>query len=73
MTVALRSPEKISNIIAVDNAPVDAVMESGFGGYIRGMKKIEDANISRQADADKILQEIEPVTLPDFTPFRRID
>ncbi|CEJ94565.1 hypothetical protein VHEMI10087 [[Torrubiella] hemipterigena] len=59
MTIALKSPEKISNIIAVDNAPIDAVLASGFGSYVRGMKKIENAKVTRLSEADKILQEVE--------------
>ncbi|KAG6001750.1 hypothetical protein E4U21_003874, partial [Claviceps maximensis] len=59
MTLALRSPELISNIVAVDNAPVDKALNGDFNKYIRAMKKIEDANINRQAEADKILQECE--------------
>lgn len=61
MTIALKHPERISNIIAVDNAPIDAVLASGFGSYVRGMKKIENARVTRLSDADKILQEVEEV------------
>lgn len=63
MTIALKSPEKISNIIAVDNAPIDAVLASGFGSYVRGMKKIANAKVTRLSEADKILQEVEEVCL----------
>jgi len=57
MTLALRMPEIVHNIISVDNAPVDAALLSGFGKYIQGMKKIEDAHITRQAEADAILKD----------------
>lgn len=66
MTIALRTPEKVSDIIAVDNAPVDGILSSGFSGYVRGMKKIEAAKVTRLSDADKILQEVEPVELLRF-------
>ncbi|KAK1997079.1 alpha/beta-hydrolase [Colletotrichum falcatum] len=56
MTLALKSPELVQNIVAVDNAPVDAVLESSFSKYIQALKKIEAANITRQAEADQILQ-----------------
>ncbi|GAB0135509.1 hypothetical protein EsDP_00003845 [Epichloe bromicola] len=59
MTLALRSPEMISNIVAVDNAPVDIALNSDFLKYIRAMKKIQDADITRQAEADEILQAFE--------------
>ena len=59
MTLALRSPEIIHDIVSVDNAPIDAALLSNFGKYIQGMKKIDDAGVTRQAEADKILQEYE--------------
>ncbi|KAK2612933.1 hypothetical protein QQS21_001044 [Conoideocrella luteorostrata] len=59
MTLALHSPEIISNIVAVDNAPVDVALNSDFSKYIRGMKKIQEANITRQAEADVILRHFE--------------
>ncbi|KAF9869444.1 alpha beta fold family [Colletotrichum karsti] len=59
MVLALQSPEIVQDIVAVDNAPVDAVLESAFGKYIQGMKKIEAANVTRQAEADQILKEYE--------------
>lgn len=62
MAVALQQPESIANIIAVDNAPVDARLESDFARYIQGMKKIDEAGVTRQAEADKILEQYEKVT-----------
>lgn len=59
MTLALRSPDIIHDIVSVDNAPLDAALLSNFGKYIQGMKKIEDAGVTRQAEADKILQDFE--------------
>lgn len=61
MTLALQSPELIDDIIAVDNAPVDVTLGRDFAEYIRGMKRIDEANTTRQAEADKILQEYEEV------------
>ncbi len=63
MTLALRSPDMVANIVSVDNAPVDAILSSDFPSYIRGMKKIDAANVVKLADADKILQSVEKVTL----------
>lgn len=62
MTIALGSPELVSNIVSVDNAPIDAILSTDFGSYVRGMKKIEASQVSRQSDADKILREVEPVS-----------
>ncbi|KAF6824522.1 alpha beta fold family [Colletotrichum plurivorum] len=59
MTLGLKSPDHVQDIIAVDNAPVDAVLESSFAKYIRGLKKIESANVTRQAEAIEILKEYE--------------
>ncbi|KFH46242.1 Abhydrolase domain-containing protein-like protein [Hapsidospora chrysogenum ATCC 11550] len=64
MTLALRSPELVANIVSVDNAPADKVLGRGFAEYVRGMKRIQDANVTRQAEADKILEEYEEVSLP---------
>jgi len=61
MTLALRSPEIIADIISVDNAPLDAALLSNFGKYIQAMKKIEDAGVTRQAEADVILKDYEEV------------
>lgn len=61
MTLALRSPEIINDIVSVDNAPIDAALLSNFGNYIQGMRKIEEAGVTRQAEADKILVEYEEV------------
>jgi pimeloyl-ACP methyl ester carboxylesterase len=56
MTLALREPDRIANLIAVDNAPVDAMLKSDFGTYVRGMKEVEKVGVSRQSEADEILQ-----------------
>lgn len=68
MTLALKSPDLVQNIVAVDNAPVDAILESSFSKYIQGLKRIEAAGITRQAQADQILKEYESVRLPRITP-----
>lgn len=59
MTLALRSPHLIESFVSVDNAPLDAALLSDFAKYIQGMRRIEDSEVTRQADADKILQEYE--------------
>lgn len=61
MALALRSPDLISDLVSVDNAPVDAVLSNDFGGYIQGMKQIDKANITRQKEADDILSNYEKV------------
>jgi len=60
MTVALRGKYPIGNLIPVDNAPVDAALKSDFAKYVQGMRRIEDARVQKQSEADKILGEYEP-------------
>jgi pimeloyl-ACP methyl ester carboxylesterase len=59
MTLALMSPELVSDMVAVDNAPLDTALTEEFGHYIRGMMRIEDADITRRTDADEILSQYE--------------
>jgi len=63
MTLALQSPDIVNDIISVDNAPLDAALLSSFGKYIQGMRKIEEAGVVRQAEADKILKDYEEVRI----------
>lgn len=61
MAVALQSPERVSGLISVDNAPVNAALKSDFPKYVRGMQHVEQAKVSKQSDANKILEEYEEV------------
>lgn len=61
MTLALDQPDLISDFVSVDNAPLDAALNRSFAKYIQGMRKIEEAKVARQSDADKILAEYESV------------
>ncbi|KAK7757274.1 hypothetical protein SLS62_000823 [Diatrype stigma] len=60
MTLALSKPEMVDNLVSVDNAPLDAALNGSFAKYIQGMKKIEEAGVTSQSQADKILQPYEP-------------
>lgn len=71
MAVALRSPESVSALIPVDNAPVNAALKSDFPKYVQGMQKIEAAKVSKQSDANKILEdyeEVRPILLANSLP-----
>ncbi len=59
MTLALSEPDLVANLISVDNAPIDARLESEFARYVRGMKKIDGSDVKRLAEADKILEPYE--------------
>lgn len=61
MTVALHNPGLVESLVSVDNAPVDAALKSDFGKYVRGMRKVEEAHIQKQSEADEILQAFEDV------------
>lgn len=61
MTLALGWPEMVASLVAVDNAPVSAALNQDFSAYIRGMEIVQAANVTRQADADRILREFEAV------------
>ncbi|KAI9043766.1 putative alpha/beta hydrolase [Aspergillus affinis] len=56
MAVALDSPNLVSALIPVDNAPVNAALKSDFGKYVEGMQHVETEKVSKQSEADKILQ-----------------
>lgn len=64
MVVALEAPDRVSALVPVDNAPVNAKLKSDFGKYVRGMQHIEAENVTKQSDADKILQQYEEVSCP---------
>ncbi|KAI0408140.1 alpha beta hydrolase fold family [Xylaria palmicola] len=59
MTLALDQPSLISDIVSVDNAPIDATLSRNFATYVRGMRHIEAAGAARQSEADKILASYE--------------
>ncbi len=61
MTLALGRLDLVHDLVAVDNAPVDVAIGSEFTKYIQGMRKIDEADVTRQADADKILVGYEEV------------
>ncbi|KAF2841569.1 alpha/beta-hydrolase [Patellaria atrata CBS 101060] len=57
LTLALRAPSLVRDLIAIDNAPVDASLSSDFPKYIQGMREVEKAQVKSQKDADAILQD----------------
>lgn len=59
MAVALRKRVPISNLIPIDNSPVDAALKSDFGKYVDGMRAIAAAKPTKQSDADAILKPYE--------------
>ncbi|KAI8371527.1 Alpha/Beta hydrolase protein [Radiomyces spectabilis] len=60
MMTALRQPEIVSKLVVVDMPPVSLYLSRNFGNYVDAMREIEQANPSRQSEADKILAKYEP-------------
>lgn len=71
MALALQSPDLVADVVAVDNAPVDVTLSRDFAEYVRGMKKIDAAGVTRQSEASEILREYEEVrnTQTHYTTF----
>lgn len=63
MATALLYPEKVANLIIVDNAPVEAQLDSKFAKYARAMMDIENLRFIKRKDADDYLAKTEPVRL----------
>ncbi|KAI5293770.1 hypothetical protein KEM52_005244 [Ascosphaera acerosa] len=59
MTVALRRPDLVSAVVAVDNSPVVASLGRPFELYVQGMLEIEAARVRSQREADHILRQYE--------------
>lgn len=63
MTMALKSPNRLKALVAVDNAPVHAILQSDFSKYVQGLQEVERAKVSKQLEADEILKLYEKVCL----------
>ena len=61
MAMALGSPRDFATVVSVDNAPVDAALKSEFAKYVQGMRLIEEAKVTNQAQANDILKSVEEV------------
>lgn len=71
MALALQAPEKIADFVAVDNAPVDALLSTDFPSYIRAMQIVDQSHVKKLAEADLILQQVEKVVVLCFVaPFQ---
>ena len=68
MCVALAWPNKVANLIPVDNAPVDAALKSDFGTYVQGMREVTNRKVTKQSEADEILKPYAKVLPPHFLP-----
>lgn len=66
MTVALRSPDLVSAMVAVDNSPVRGALGNPFEKYVQGMKEIASSKVTKQSEADRILRDYEEVRKSAF-------
>jgi len=75
MCVALTWPDKVANLIPVDNAPVDAALRSDFGAYVQGMREVAKRQVTKQSEADEIMKPYAKVlfaAICAFDAFKRL-
>lgn len=59
MAAALSNPELVSKLVVVDMPPVAMQLSKNFATYVDAMRAIEEANPTKQSEADKILSQFE--------------
>lgn len=64
MTLALGSPDLVSEIVAVDNGPIELPLSPDFKIYLESMAKIQILRVSTHREADTLLQDSVTVTVP---------
>jgi pimeloyl-ACP methyl ester carboxylesterase len=62
MTLALRYPDLVSKVVAIDNGPIHLPLKSYFPKYLQGMAKANNAKVNTHLEADEILREYEAVS-----------
>lgn len=60
MNVSLRSPELPSKLIVIDMAPVQLQLTREYSDHIEAMREIQSRKLTKQKEADEILQKYEP-------------
>ncbi|KAG2224485.1 hypothetical protein INT45_010551 [Circinella minor] len=59
MATALQHPQLVKKLVVVDIAPFSLPLSNDFASYIDAMRKIDQANVKKQSQADEILQDVE--------------
>ncbi|CAO3639874.1 unnamed protein product [Cunninghamella blakesleeana] len=59
MMTALMAPERVHQLVSIDMPPVPLTLSKGFSTYIQGLKKINESQVTKQSQADLILQQVE--------------
>lgn len=63
MTLALGSPNLVSEVVAVDNGPIELPLSPEFKIYLESMEKIHSMRVTTHREADIILQETVTVNI----------
>lgn len=63
LTLALHSPKLVSNVVAVDNCPINLPIGPDFLRYLEGMATVEQQKVRTHAEADEIIRQFDPVWL----------
>ncbi|KAJ5947032.1 Alpha/Beta hydrolase protein [Penicillium verhagenii] len=56
MVLALGSPELVSEVVAVDNGPIELPLSPDFQTYLEALDQIQSMRVTNHREADKILQ-----------------
>ncbi|KAB8238177.1 putative alpha/beta hydrolase [Aspergillus alliaceus] len=59
LTLALHSPDLISDVIAIDNCPIHLDLTEEFPRYLRAMEEVQNARVKSHQEGDKILSKYE--------------
>lgn len=57
MILALGSPDLVSEVVAVDNGPIELPLSPDFKMYLEAMAKVHEMRVSTHREADAVLQD----------------
>ncbi|KAL9551342.1 hypothetical protein PS6_005044 [Mucor atramentarius] len=60
MNVSLRQPQLPSKLIVIDMAPIKLQLTREYSDHIEAMREIQSKKLTKQKEADEILQKFEP-------------
>ncbi|KAL9541024.1 hypothetical protein MBANPS3_009355 [Mucor bainieri] len=60
MNVSLRQPQLPSKLIVIDMAPIKLQLTREYSDHIEAMREIQSKQLTKQKEADEILQKFEP-------------
>lgn len=59
MVTALKWPDKVEKLVVVDNSPWYQDLPRDYGAYFRKMIQIDETNITKYSEADKMMSTVE--------------